>query len=146
MAGELKAGDAVQVVDREATQADEKASQFFNYFRNLTGTLERVYNDGKATVVVDEDSLPAEILERHKELTEKARSKWLEGLSDEARNRLTAEEKQFRMRYSILVRLEDLTRKGVKKPAKKAAGSPEAISTNDLDAAEEAALKARKKK
>lgn len=144
MAGELKAGDAVQVVDREATPADEKASQFFNYFRNLTGTLERIYDDGKATIVVDNESLPAEILERHKELTEKARSKWLDGLSDEARNRLTPEEKQFNMRYSILVRMEDITKKGAKKPAKKAVAS-DAISQSDLDAAEEAALKARKK-
>lgn len=144
MAGELKTGDAVQVVDREATPADEKASQFFNYFRNLTGTLERIYDDGKATVVVDEESLPAEILERHKELTEKARNKWLDGLSDEARNRLTPEEKRFYMRYSILVSVDDITKKSAKKPAKKAA-TPDAVSQSDLDAAEEAALKARQK-
>lgn len=92
MAAQLKEGDAVQVVDREATPADEKNSIFFNHFRSLTGTIEKVYPDKRATVVVDIDSLPEEIRDRHQELTRAAKQKWLDGLSAEARNRLTAEE------------------------------------------------------
>ncbi len=157
MAAQIKQGDVVQIVDREATPNDEKSNLFFNYFRNLTGTLEVLYDDGKASVVVDPESLPEVVLKRHQELTEGAKQKWLNGLSDEARNRLTPEEKQFQMRYSILVNAADLVKKG-SKPAKPAAtpsakatskvstadkaGAP-VLSREDLDKAEEEFLKAR---
>lgn len=158
MAAQLKEGDAVQVVDREATPADEKNSIFFNHFRSLTGTLEKVYPDKRATVVVDIDSLPEGIRDRHQELTQAAKQKWLDGLSNEARNRLTAEEQKFQMRYTIMVSLNDLVEQG-SAPARKAPGKaaneagapakaeePRVLSHKDLDAAEEEFLRSRQQK
>ncbi len=156
MATQLKQGDEVQVVDREATPADEKAQTFFNHYRNLTGVLEKVYDDGIATVVVDEESLPEEIIQRHEELTQTARQKWLDGLSNEARNKLTPEEQQFKMRYTILLETQDLIKKGAKQPRARSAKPSEAaaekssadaekiVSSSDLDIAEEQYLKARR--
>ena len=37
------------------------------------------------------------------------RQKWLDNLSDEARNKLSAAEKKFSLRYSLLVSLSDLS-------------------------------------
>ncbi len=124
MAASLKEGDAVQVVDREATPADEKNRTFFNHFRNACGVLEKLYDDGTATVVLDPETLPEAVRQRHEELTEAARRKWLDGLSSEARARLTPEEQQFRMRYTILVNVDDLLPAGaVKKRATTAPSS-----------------------
>lgn len=156
MASHLKEGDRVTVVDREPTPADEKNGTFYSHYRNLTGTLEKLYDDGMAGVTVELDSLPETLAKRHKDLTDKAKKKWLEGLSDEARNRLTSEEKQFQMRYTILVKVTDL-QKATGKPVVPAA-EPEssqppkaekpakAVTTSDLDKAEEEALKARQQK
>lgn len=126
MASSLKEGDAVQVVDREATQADEKNRTFFNHFRNTRGVLEKLYDDGTATVVLDASTLPEEVRRRHEELTEAARKKWLDGLSSEARARLTPEEQQFQMRYTILVNVDDLLPAGAAKKAAKASTSSKA--------------------
>ena len=138
MASELKEGGRVAVVDREATPADEKSGTFYNHFRNLTGVLEKVYDDGNASVVVEVDSLPVEIQQRHKDLTEKAKQKWLDGLSSEARNKLTPDEQEFQMRYTILVSLDDLA-----KATGKTAAEEKAVSAQDLDQAEEQFLKSR---
>lgn len=152
MAAKLNEGDAVQVVDREATPEEEKNHTFFNYYRNLSGTLERVYPDGMATVVVDPESLPEDVRTRHFDLTEKAKNKWLDGLSGEARAKLTPDEKVFNMRYTILVDKEDLVAPGTapkkKKTAKAAAAAdePKAVTSADLERAEEQALAERLKK
>lgn len=166
MASQPKEGDRVTVVDRDPTPADEKNGTFYSHYRNLTGTLEKLYDDGMAGVTVELDSLPEELAKRHKQLTDKAKKKWLEGLSDEARNRLTSDEKQFQMRYTILVKVTDL-QKATGKPAAPPAEKPEpaaeadtaeppkaekpdkavkAVTTSDLDKAEEEALKARQQK
>jgi len=160
MATKLKEGDAVQVVDREATPADEKSRTFFNHYRNARGILEKLYEDGTATVVLEADTLPDEIRARHADLTEKARQKWLDGLSSEARSRLTPEEQQFDMRYTILVEAGDLLPAG-SAPAKQSqagaasaesapraarkARDPEAkpVTSSDLDQAEEEFLRQR---
>lgn len=170
MASHFSEGDAVQVVDREATPADEKSSIFFNHFRGLTGTLEKVYPDKRATVVVDIASMPETIRDRHQELTRAAKQRWLDGLSNEARSRLTPEEQQFQMRYTILVQMSDLEKRGTASAKKtqpkaaratepKAAAEPTAgtepktrtkaedahvLSQKDLDAAEEEFLRSRK--
>jgi hypothetical protein len=123
MASSLKEGDAVQVVDREATPADEKNRTFFDHFRNTRGVLEKLYEDGTATVVLDPSTLPEAVRRRHEELTEVARKKWLDGLSSEARARLTPEEEQFQMRYTILVNVDDLLPAAAAKKGGKAAGA-----------------------
>lgn len=148
MAAQVKEGDQVSIIDREPTPNDEKSQMYFNHYRNATGVLEKVYEDGKACVVVDVESLPSVIQERHKDLTLEAKQKWLDGLSNEARNRLTPDEQVFNMRYTILVNMEDVVKQG-SKPSKPKAESAKtekdakSVTQSDLEKAEEEFLKSR---
>ncbi len=57
MAQAFKDGDRVQVVDREANAADVKSSLFYNHYRGLVGTVQKVYETtDDIAVTVDEDS------------------------------------------------------------------------------------------
>ena len=47
------------------------------------------------------------------------RQKWLDGLSEEGRNKLSAAEKKFSLRYSLLVSLSDLSPGDAPEPARK---------------------------
>ncbi len=105
----LASGTPVRLADRDPGSADTKSGLFYPYYRGLTGTVTKDYSDGTVSLSVDADSLPEEIRKRHQAGTESMRTKWLEGLSDEARNKLSAAEKKFSLRYSILVGAEDLT-------------------------------------
>lgn len=107
----------VQIADREALAADLKSGLYYPYYRGLTGTVTRDYGDGTVSVSVDAGSLPEEIRLRHQAGTEAMRAKWLDGLSDEARNKLSASEKKFSLRYSLLVGAADLAATGAPAPA-----------------------------
>lgn len=106
---QLTEGVSVRVTDREPSTADTKSGLFYPYYRALTGTVAKLYADGTATVAIDLESLPAEIRARHQAGTDAMRQKWLDGLSDEARNKLSAGEKKFSLRYNLLVGITDLT-------------------------------------
>ena len=109
MAAKLKEGDKVRVADREATAEDAKSGLFQNHFRGLTGVIQKVYAaTNEVAVEVDQSTLSEPIATRHLEMQEQMKSKWLDGLSDEARNRLTPKERDFSLRYSVLVSLNDL--------------------------------------
>jgi hypothetical protein len=108
MAKKLTEGDTVQIADRETTAADTKSGLFYPHYRGLQGTLGKVYADDTATVNVSPESLTSEIKARHEAGTQGMRQKWLDGLSDEARNRLSAAEKKFALRYTVLVALDDV--------------------------------------
>lgn len=106
---QLTEGASVRVTDREPSAADTKSGLFYPYYRALTGTVAKLYADGTATVAIDLESLPTEIRARHQAGTDAMRQKWLDGLSDEARNKLSAGEKKFSLRYNLLVGITDLT-------------------------------------
>ncbi len=125
----LASGTPVRLADREAGSADTKSGLFYPYYRGLTGTVTKDYADGTVSLTVDADSLPEEIRKRHQTGTEAMRTKWLEGLSDEARNKLSAAEKKFSLRYSLLVGAEDLTVTGA--PAETAPSAPPAHPVGD---------------
>ena len=108
MAAKLKEGDRVRIADREATPEDAKTGLFQNHFRGLTGTIQKVYATNEVAIEVDKETLSDAIATRHTEMQEQMKSKWLDGLSDEARNRLTPKERDFKLRYSVLVSLDDL--------------------------------------
>ena len=108
MAKALSAGDTVRVVDRAQVQADIKSNMYFPHYAGLTGVVGKVYPDNTASITIDTDSLPSVIRTRHENSTAQMRQKWLDGLSDEARNRLTAAEKKLSLRYAILVSVDDL--------------------------------------
>lgn len=126
-------GDIVQIADREPTGSDTKSGLFFPHYRGLVGSVSKVYPDGTAAVTVDPVALPEALRKRHDAGSDAQRRKWLDSLSDEARNRLTSAEKQFAWRYTILVSTNDLMKQDRKR-------------SQDLDTAEEAYLQARQRK
>lgn len=146
-------GDYVKIVTREQTSADVKNGTFYPYFCGLAGVVERVYDDA-VSLKVDCNSLPDGVLKRHLEIQESVKQKWLNGLSGEARNRLTPQEKRFELAYTILVQTTDLEKSApgeVKaKPALNKEGASEAelpsakaVTSKDLEDAEKAFLKQR---
>ncbi len=104
----VKAGDRVQIVTREVTNEDQKSGLYYSYFGGLTGTVDRVYDDNTVCIDIDLDSLSEETRERHLQMQENQRKKWLDSLSGEVRNRLTAEQKQLRISYKLLVGHNDV--------------------------------------
>ena len=118
----FKEGDYVRIVTREATPADVKGGLFYPHFCGLSGVVDRIYGD-EICLKVDQDSLPETVRKRHVDVQESIRRKWLNGLSGEARNRLSAEEKRFELAYTILVQSSDL------QPAKPGEAKPAAIKS-----------------
>jgi hypothetical protein len=104
----FKTGDRIRISSREATPQDVKLAVFFNHYRGLTGTIQKVYTGGEAAIEVDLDALPEELWKRHMDTRDQMREQWLRGLSDDVRRKLTPEQKQFDLRYVALVRLQDL--------------------------------------
>lgn len=139
----LYEGDRVRVKERPATHDDMKAGNYFNYYAGLTGSIQKVFNENEIVIDVDLAALPAEVLSRHEDIRNKMRDKWLKGLSEDARSKLTNEEKEFQLRYTVLVGQQDLellerpagTRT---KPDQKAGERP---TTSDIDRAEQEYLK-----
>jgi hypothetical protein len=115
----LTEGASVRLADRETSAADTKSGLFYPYYRGLTGTIAKLYSDNTAAVSVDPDSLPEDIRKRHQAGTDAMRQKWLDGLSDEGRNKLSAAEKKFSLRYSLLVSLTDLSPIDAPEPSRK---------------------------
>lgn len=104
----VKAGDRVKIATRDVTAEDSKAGLYYTYFGGLVGTVDRIYDDGSVCVDIDLESLTDEMRERHQAMQEAERKRWLENLSGEVRNRLTAEQRQLRMSYKLLVYGKDL--------------------------------------
>ncbi len=105
-----KEGDRAQVVDRAATAADIKSQLFYNHYRNLTGTVLKLYGTGEtaqAAIDVDMEALPEEIAVRHRE----TRDRMGENLPGATRRPASPNtEPPFRLRYVVLVHLTDLKR------------------------------------
>ena len=107
MAAAFKEGDRVRIVDREATAEDLKSGLFYNHFRGLSGTIQKVYAT-EVAVEVDQATLSEAVATRHNEMQEQKKNDWLASLSEEGRNRLTPKERDFRYRYTVLVSAKDL--------------------------------------
>ncbi len=103
----VTSGQSVRVVANPSGASDQKLP-FYDFFNDLTGSVGKVYDDGSATVVVDLKSLPEEVRQRHAANEQPMRDKWLGGLSEEEKNRLTASQKKFSLRYTILVSARNL--------------------------------------
>jgi hypothetical protein len=151
MAKSFQEGDRVQVVDRAATSEDEKTGLFYSHFRGLTGTIQKIYASQEVAVEVETESLTENVAHRHHDVQETMKTKWLDGLSDEARNRLSERERDFRLRYTILVALKDLTIPSQKpKPTPPASTSvvtaaPVRKTAADYEADEQAYLQSRQR-
>lgn len=134
MPKKLAEGDRVQIADRDATPADVKSQLFYAHYRGIRGVISKLYADNTVLVMADMETLPGDVCTRHETGTKAMRQKWLDGLSDEARNKLSAAEKKFALRYSLLVALDDLHLEGSAQPVRAALETPESDApTLDLD-------------
>lgn len=106
----LRAGDRVRIVDRAATPQDLKSGLYFSHYRGMVGTIQKVYG-AEAAVEVELEALPEDIWKRHMQVRDQMRERWLEGLSPDARRKLTPEQKQFDLRYVVLVGVQDLEKR-----------------------------------
>src|SRR2546421_12922960 len=104
----LKVGDRVRVSARIPTPQDMKSGLFYNHFRGLEGAVQSVFTAGEVAVNVDLDKLPEDVWKRHMQARDQMSRRWLEGLSDDVRRRLRAEDKQLALRYVVLVAAADL--------------------------------------
>ena len=141
MASTIQEGDRVRVVDRPVTAADTKNNLFYPHFVNLTGTVSKIYSTQEAAIDIELDSMPEGVSRRHMDFQENWKNRWLDGLSEEGRNRLSPQERDFKLRYTILVSVEDLTTDDL--PAK-SESTPSRPTEHDLSAAEEAELHRRR--
>lgn len=115
----LRAGDRVRIVDRPATPQDAKSGLYFGHYRGMIGRIQKVYGT-EVAVEVELDALPEDIWKRHMQVRDQMRERWLEGMSPDARRKLTPEQKQFDLRYVVLVGAQDLEKRRaerVRKPA-----------------------------
>lgn len=103
-----KQGDRVKVISREVSGEDHLSNSYYSYMAGLPGTVQNVYNDDEIAVKLDIDALPNLISTVHTEATKRMRAKFLDGLSEEARRKLSAEEKKFDANYVVLVKAKDL--------------------------------------
>jgi ribosomal protein L21E len=105
-------GDRVRIVSREQSEEDARAQMYYSYFGGLTGTIQKAYSKAEVAVEVDPESLTKEIRKRHEDVRDQMKTKWLEGLSEEGRSKLTEREKDFNLRFVILVAMADLEKAG----------------------------------
>ncbi len=108
----VKEGDRVRIVAREATDEDFKSGMYYGHYAGMTGTVQKVYGKDEVAIEVEHDSLAKEIRKRHDEVRDQMKTKWLDGLSEEGRSKLTEREKDFNLRYMVLVRMADLEKAG----------------------------------
>lgn len=141
----IKEGDRVRIVSREPTPDDLKSNLYYGYFGGLTGLVRKIYNKTEAAIEVEPESLPRDIRKRHDEIRDQMKTKWLDGLSEEGRAKLTERERDFLLRYVLLVNLTDLERIGARQPAEPqdSEPAPHRLSTAELQAKEEAEFRRR---
>jgi hypothetical protein len=106
----IKVGDNVQISNRPVTPQDIKTGLFFTHYRGLLGTVQKVYAGGEVAVSIDPETLPEDVWLRHMSTRDRMRDAWIGGLSDEARRKLTPEQKRFELSYVVLVAPTDLER------------------------------------
>ena len=104
----FKEGDPVRLVDRVPTPSDTKSGLYYGFYRNLAGTIFKLYGSGETTqaaIEIDIATLPEEVAARHLETRDRMR----QTLTGEAkRASAPGGENEFHLRYVILVALADL--------------------------------------
>lgn len=148
----FRPGDRVRIVTRTATPEDSKSGLYYPHYAGLPGTIRHLYADDEAAVEVDLEALPVEVRSRHLAIRDQMKSRWLEGLSEEGRARLTEREKDFRLRYVVLVSTRDLEKDtshpsqstDLSETAAPTPESPRRPTSEDLNRAEEEELQRRR--
>ena len=149
----LKYGDRVRIASREPKEEDAKTGLYYSHFGGLTGSIQKVYSETEVIVDIELDSLKRDQRRRHDDVRDEMKTKWLEDLSEIGRSRLTEREKDFVLRYAVLISPTDLEKIAARPPkavpseeapTATEAGSTEPVvrkTTADLEAAEEAYLR-----
>src|SRR5438046_1082101 len=130
----FKEGDRVRIITREQTEGDEKSGLYYSHYAGLTGQIQKVYDKAEVSVEVDHESLTKELRKRHEDVRDQMKTKWLDGLSEEGRNKLTEREKDFMLRYVVLVGMDDLE-KAAARTVPTAKAIPAAVSPAADDSA-----------
>jgi hypothetical protein len=159
----FKEGDRVQIRAREAQGKEAHEGRYAPHLANAVGTVLKVYAPQEIAVDLDLESLPDAIRQRHAEQQTRMHERWLNSLSEEARNRLTDDEKSFHLRYVALLAEDDLlplkasvarqakpTAEAKQSPARAAKSTPtettQRPTPEQFRATEEQYLKTRKRK
>lgn len=130
MATKWKAGDRVQVVDREPTRDDRRTNSYFRHFSGLTGTITSVYNVDEVAVRIDPESFSDTLATAHKAAVTRMRAKFLDSLGEEQKKKLSKEERRFDANYVLLLHSDDL-KKGPPAPKKVVADEEEDLESFD---------------
>jgi hypothetical protein len=112
----LKEGQTIKFIPRDAS-TEARPVPYYDFYASLYGTVAKIYDDGTAAVIVDRTSLPDDARERHEKSERDMRDKWLRSLSEDDRSKLTEIQRQFSLRYTLLVSISDLIDFNVKSPA-----------------------------
>lgn len=104
---EITVGSRVTVVGREQTPADVTSGLFYPHYGSLSGEVLKVFGQ-ECAVLIDRESLPSAIMDRHLQNEKQQRQRWLDGLSEDARSKLSVQEKDLRLNYAILISKGDL--------------------------------------
>ena len=147
-AAKFSDGDRVRIIEREPGNPDPKALTYYPFYRNLTGKVIKSYTDNTVAVDIDRGALPDDIRERHERSEAAMRDKWLGGLSEDDREKLSEKAKRFTLRYTLLVSANDLAVDDRKAPRAPRPQAPQAAPSElprktpaDLFAAEEEHLR-----
>ena len=104
----LKTGDYVRILDAEPGTPDPKNLVYYSFYKGLAGNVVKAYDDGTVAVSIDRSTLPEPIRLRHEQSEQAQGNRWLNSLSDEERNRLNDRERQFSLRYTLLIKDKQL--------------------------------------
>jgi len=129
----FKEGDRVQVRARAMQGKEAHEGRYAPHLANAVGTVLKVYTPQEIAVDLDLESLPEAVRQRHAEQRTRMHERWLNSLSEEARSRLTDDEKSFHLRYVALLAEDDLlplkASNSPRASAKSAATQAKAVST-----------------
>src|SRR5688500_3039621 len=125
-----KAGDRVQIVEREVNREDRQSALYFGHMAGLTGTVTSYYGIDEVAVKLDPDTFSNVLAETHKEAVKRMRAKFLDSLGEEQKKRLTKEDKQFSANNVVLVHSDDLIKRP---PAPKTVAKADDDEEEDLE-------------
>ena len=103
-------GERVRIRTREQTDEDVKSAMYYPFYGGLTGLVHKVYTKDEVAIEVEPESLTIEVRSRHEDVRNQMKTKWLDSLSEEGRSKLSERDKNFHLRYVLLVSSKDLER------------------------------------
>ena len=120
----------MKIKEREVKPDDRETNAYFAHLANLDGTVQAVYGKDEVAVRIDPECFGPVLAGVHKEAVRRMRAKFLDGLSEDQKRKLSRDEKRFAANYVVLVKSDDLV-KGPKPP--KRAATPSAEDEDDAE-------------